>query len=141
MRKLLAILLICIGCYALAYSCRLVLLRGDGYSAGFKVLDAITGYLPFVSAALLLMIGVFHLLSRSLRPVGSLLIKLAAVIVIALLPIMAHAALYCFTYTTGIPDSRTNLGHLSWIEWLILLAGGVLLPFGLYLSATQIRRN
>ena len=55
------------GFYFIAYSGRLIILRNSGYTALFKVLDGIFGYLPFLSVAVLLIVGTVSIV-RTGRP-------------------------------------------------------------------------
>jgi len=132
-KTLLETLSICTGIYFAAYSGRLLVLRDAGHTSLFKFLEAVTGYLPFLSVGVLLTVGIIAVLRESNGKPCAIAVKVPLILIIALVPQAVHMAMYSLTYTTGASPQRTLYGSLSRSEWLIFLVGFLLLGVGTFL--------
>ena len=136
MKILIGTLSLCLGCWFSAWMGSMIVLRGTGYgyTSCFKVLEAITGYLPLASVPILFTVGIF----ATWRTRYPYLVKLPLVFILSMVPLATYVAMCGLTYTTdqSVPE-RTAFGHLSIVEWWILIGGGALIAFGfrLILSA------
>lgn len=106
MKPLIATLSILVGCYFAAYSGRLLVLRNAGHTSLFKALDAVTGYLPYLSIAILLIVGIAAILRNAVGQSRALAIKLPLTLIIAVIPFAIHMAMYTLTYSPGPPPQR-----------------------------------
>ena len=108
-----------------------LVVRTAGHTSLFKLLDTITGYLPVIGPALLLVMGLRTVL-KSAHP-GSLgpLLRLILILSIAAVPFLVHMATLALTYTAGTPPMRTMWGPLSLSEWFFMVLGCTLVMSGI----------
>ena len=129
MKSLIGTLLIVLGCYFASYSFRLIVLRNAGPTSLFKVLNVVTGYLPYLSIGILLVVGIASVLKSPRMQFRALAMKLACSLIVAVVPIGIHIAMFSFTYS-GAAAPQTELGPLSPAEWMILILGIFLIVAG-----------
>ncbi len=133
MKTLFATLCICLGVYFAAYSRRLITLRDGGMAPLFRLLEGVTGYLPYASIAILLGAGLVAAAKKETTWPQSFLAKLLLVLALALVPLAIHVPMYALTYSAGPATAAKMLGPLTVSEWLILLLGLALAAFGVSL--------
>src|SRR5881392_4076953 len=134
MRILIATLCFCLGLYFTAATGSGIILRTAGHTPLFTLLEALTGYLPYVSVAILIIVGIVAVLRNVVGQPRALVVKLPLTLIIALIPLAVHMATYSLTYSTGPAPQRTLWGSLSKSEWAVFLVGCLLIGIGIFLQ-------
>jgi hypothetical protein len=141
MKPLFGTLAFCLGVYFASYSGRLIVLRGSDHVQMFEWLDRIMAFLPFVSILILLIVGTLTVLKNSINQPGAFFLRIPLIIIIAIIPLVVHMAMYVVTYSVDPPPKHIFLKYLSISEWLVFLIGFCLLVVGVIFILAGVKQQ
>ena len=140
---------ICVGVYLSALSGRLLFLRSSGHSKMFTGLDWLMATSPWISVLVLLSVGIFSASGWFDGKTRSYLIKIPLLVLTSVTPLAVHLLIVKVTYAVDAPPPKL-FGLLSFLEWVVLFSGAVLIGIGVFLlvryrlgskNESAVRRN